>query len=323
MKKLPPSPSIIFVHKGFPLYFRIALEHACITQPNTRIIVLTDNVNYKNQISKKHQPHLEFYPIEEYSKSASQFEPLYVHMSPNSIDFELICFKRWFIINEFVKAQNKSNENSIFDFFCCDSDNLVYSDVCEISKSRLEGKTISITNRICPNCTYFTIDSIDFFCSYIMEQYSKTENMNRLKLFYKEKVEKKLGGICDMTMFELLEQDKPGMIHDFGKIQNGHVFDNQIFSAEGLNVKFKTSHCLKQIKFKNKIPYGLYFDSDGSKQKVIFDVLHFNAGSKVYMGKFSFVSFNLKLIFTVKNFSLKRFLRAIIPDFVVKIIKRR
>ena len=81
--------------------------------------------------------------------------------------------------------------------------------------------------------------------------------------------------------------------------------------------------CVAYYALKNKIPYGLYFDSDGSKQKVIFDVLHFNAGSKVYMGKFSFVSFNLKLIFTVKNFSLKRFLRAIIPDFVVKIIKRR
>lgn len=156
-----------------------------------------------------------------------------------------------------------------------------------------------------------------------MEQYSKTENINRLKLLYKEKVEKKLGGICDMTMFELLEQDKPDIIHDFGKIQNGHVFDNNISSAEGLDVKFKTSHCLKQIKFKNKIPYGFYFDSDSRKQKVFFDVLHFNAGNKVYMGKFSFVSFNLKLIFAVKNFSLRRFLRTIIPDFVVKIIKGR
>lgn len=248
-------------------------------------------------------------------------------MSPNSFEFELICFQRWFIINEFIKAQNKLNSGKIEGFFCCDSDNLVYSDLDEIARTRLGGKTISVTNGICPNCTYFSPDSLDFFCGYITEQYSSSENMQRLESLYKVKLEKKIGGICDMTMFGLLETDKPGLVHDFGRVQKNsgggydHVFDNQIHSRGWLGVTFKMSHSLKKIHFENKMPVGTYFDKDGAKKKVVFDVLHFTANSKHYMGRFSFVDFKTKFIFAVKNFSFKFLLKDITPTWAADIFR--
>ncbi|MBQ0004131.1 MAG: hypothetical protein KBT21_11415 [Treponema sp.] len=307
-------PALIFVHKGFPLYFRIALEHACITQKDSRIIVLTDNPSYKEQISPEYKERIEFYSINDYFSSACKFEPLYIHMSPNTKEFELICFQRWFAIMDFVNRQNNINS-----FFCCDSDNLVYSNLTEIAVSRMNDKEIAITNHICPNCTFFTKKSIKIFCNYIIDQYSNENNLQRLKTIYEEK-KKENGGICDMTMFDLFQSDNPEAVHDFGTVQDEHVFDNQFTSHVGFHEEYMMTHGRKKVSFVNGIPKGMAV-TNGNKKSVYFDVLHFQGWAKAYMSKYSFVSKKIKKRFEKENFSSKRFLQDLTPDFVRKIYK--
>lgn len=304
---------LIFVHKGNPLYLRCTLIHAARTQPKSRIILLTEFENNtksadvypnkkawggvlkSNEIPKNIRSRIEIYNIDDYLGKTNNFKEIYRHMSPNTYDFELICFLRWFIIFDFAET------HSITKFFCCDTDMLAYSDLTQIADTRLHGKEISIVNKIGPLCTFFTLQSIKKFCSFIKDQYSNKDNLARLQNIYKEKQENHLGGICDMTMFPLFEETNPNSIHDFGIIENGATFDNKITDSDGFELKGQ----MKKLSFKNGSPYGTLIST---KEKIKFDVLHFQGGEKRYIGKYAKIPFLLKIKFAIKYFNLQLFI---------------
>lgn len=313
---------IIFVHNGNQTYFKCVLEHAVRTQPNSRIIVLSSTnkpfFNIKD-FSKVAQSKIEIFDSNLYFNQSKSFENKYEHMSPNSKEFELICFQRWFIISEFV------NKHNIEKFFCCDSDNLVFSNLTDISEKCLDSKEISIINEICPCCTFFTNSSITKFCDFILKQYTNSDTLSKLHQLYNKKIEAHVGGICDMTMFPLYEESYPNSIKDLGKIQttNGitHIFDDQISN----NDSFIEKGFIKKIKMIQGFPYGFLkeLEVSGKHKRVLFDNLHCQGkGNKYFTGKYGRIPLFLKIECCIEYFSFKQCLRSIIPTNIKKILKK-
>ena len=306
---------LIFVHNGNQLYLKYALINAFNTQRDSKIYLLTDK-NKKSfsvkDFSKKMSERIVIIDSSDYINEAKTFSTIYKHMSPNSKEFELICFQRWFIIKSFAVEKN------IEKFFCCDSDTLVFNDLTQIALTRLYGKEISIVNKICPCCTYFTKQSIQLFCNFIITQYTDKQKLQNLENIYKEKIKSNDGGICDMTMFPLYENAYPNSIHDFGNIEkikdSLFVFDENISLTEN----FIEKHLIKKIQFIKKIPFG----STNDNKKVCFDVLHCQGKfSKYYIGKYG----NIPLLLKIQNFfvyfSLKQYIRSHMPKEIKKIFK--
>lgn len=309
------SIPLIFVHNGNQLYLKYALINAFNTQKDSKIYLLTDK--NKNSFSakdfpKKMRERIIIIDSSLYNRESNNFSTIYKHMSPNSKEFELICFYRWFIIKSFAL------ENNIEKFFCCDSDTLVFNDLTQIALTRLNGKEISIVNKICPCCTYFTKQSIQLFCNFIITQYTDKQKLQKLENIYKEKIESNLGGICDMTMFPLYEEAFPNSIHDFGNIVEIQgkffVFNDNISITKG----FVEKNSIKKIKFIKKIPYGFSTDN----KIVCFDILHCQGIHKYYIGKYGHIPLILKIQNFFTYFSLNQYVREHMPKSIKKLLKR-
>ena len=112
------SYPIIVLHKGSSDYLKICLTQAKFSNPNSRIILLGDETNetLAKQVGAEH------YLICNYFSKALEFEKIYKHYSTNSYNFELFCFQRWFVVDEFI------NSEGLDKFLHIDSDVLLYAD---------------------------------------------------------------------------------------------------------------------------------------------------------------------------------------------------
>ena len=95
------SYPIIVLHKGSSDYLKICLAQAKFSNPNSRIILLGDETNetLAKQVGAEH------YLICNYFSKALEFEKIYKHYSTNSYNFELFCFQRWFVVDEFINSE--------------------------------------------------------------------------------------------------------------------------------------------------------------------------------------------------------------------------
>lgn len=78
--------TIFYVHQGNPFYLKYSLAQTKTLFPQARIILLGDKLNQESAVFAEH--HL----LKEYESSAQDFSKHYVHLSPNSVEFELFCF---------------------------------------------------------------------------------------------------------------------------------------------------------------------------------------------------------------------------------------
>ena len=89
---------VIFYHTGNQEYLKIALEQC--KKYNQTVILLGDSTN--KEIAVKTD--CLWYPVENYDEKSQwkRFEQAYVGMSTNDYRFELNCFRRFFVIDEFI-----------------------------------------------------------------------------------------------------------------------------------------------------------------------------------------------------------------------------
>jgi len=111
------SVNIIFIHRGANDYLKFSLAQAHKSNPLANIFLIGDNGNRNISDFVKH------YNIDDYFASALKLENVYQHFSCNSVEFELFCIQRWFVLLDFIKA------NKIEKFFYADSDVLIFSDL--------------------------------------------------------------------------------------------------------------------------------------------------------------------------------------------------
>lgn len=262
MKDIP----LIFVHKGDASYLQYVLTHNKAFNKDADIHLLGDAKNINHANVKHHQ-------IADYFKSAGEFANIYKHMSTNSYEFELFCFQRWFIINEFAQSQGLEN------FLCLDSDVLLYCNVRDVFNHFIE-YDFTISQGHSPHFSLFNTRSLNNFCNYLTELYTKPEYIERFtSIFEKFTQEQRPGGICDMYAFSLYPEDISNNVKDISEPLEKFYFDSNFNEPDG----FETSGGLKKIYWKDSLPFAKYTET-GSYVRLFG--LHFQGAVKWKLHKY-------------------------------------
>ncbi|MEI7595851.1 MAG: hypothetical protein WCK02_08905 [Bacteroidota bacterium] len=181
--------NILFFHKSNSIYLPFTLSQVQESNPKANIVLLGDDSNDKYSFVLHEN-------ISDYSKSASEFEKIYKHMSLTPYQFELICFLRWFVFRDYLYEKDYEGE-----FICLDSDLLVYEDINKMH-GFFEGYDITVRGNGGAGFQWFkNKEVLDDFCNFIKMQYTNSELFQRLELNWIEHQKLNFGGICDMTMF--------------------------------------------------------------------------------------------------------------------------
>lgn len=145
-------------------------------QYNARVIVLSDESNLNCRLNND----IEYYNIADYEESANEFEKIYKHISGVPYAFEIACYKRWFVINEFME------KNKIEIAMHADSDQMIYCDISLEYKKNYKQFDVSTINfgpvyrrreQTCAdwrggNISYWNKKGINCFCQYMSDCYS-------------------------------------------------------------------------------------------------------------------------------------------------------
>jgi hypothetical protein len=258
---------VIFINWGNPDFLKHSLWQA--KQFNKRVILLGDP-------STKHYTDLniEWRNIEDYSKSSNYFASLYVHMSPHTYEFELRCFQRWFVLEEFMKV------NNIPVAFYCDSDVMLYCNISREYEDNFKGYDVSLVSEPWylkdwdkngykgALVSYWNIKGISSFTTYLKRYYSSKKRIaEALNKYNKAKGDLRTCHFDDFPLTMNFVKDertniKIGMIN---KIINDALFDYAIWAPlhqeeDGTNVSFNTKKysdvCYpKDIQWINNLPH--------------------------------------------------------------------
>lgn len=242
--------TIIYVHTGDSFYLLPNLLHTRAYNPNAKIILLGDKKNaYVEEWGFEH------FLLDEYMNLAHQFEKVYVHYSPNSYQFELFCFQRWFAVCEFVQKQN------IEKFLVCDTDAFLYCNIDD-EFDKYANSDFTITRNGTPCFTYFSKGSIERFVEYITWCYTSEVGKKRIEDYHQRLVDSNKGyGISDMSAFVAWEHmDGARAIH-VDVPMDGSAYDHNFIDG---NDGYKMDGIHKLITWENNIPYE-YLASTGKK----------------------------------------------------------
>lgn len=216
-----------------------------------------------------------------------EFKKVYKHYSSNSESFELICFRRYFLIYEYLKQ----NQN-IIDFVLIDSDVIVYPFLnkhieflresgYKFSGSILADSEDSASYQISPHVSYWTAAAITDFTEYLLNVYSSDCGLNGLIEIANEfKVSKRRGGVSDMTLLYLWAK-KNEYMHPINSVHDYGVVDHNVSTKHGVNRSEFTLGFggVKKISFTDGVAY--FTLADGKKTPAL--AVHFQGGAKRLM----------------------------------------
>lgn len=260
---------IIFIHTGIQFYLKNAIHHATYYNNDNQIFLIGDKSNKK--LDKKYKLLKHFF-IDDYLKKANEFKKKYIHLSSNKYDYELFCFQRWFIIEEFM------TRNNIETALCLDTDVLLY---CNVNKefSKYLKYDFTICRHNLPCATLMKIDTIKKFTNFITTLYTNNNYLLQLKQINQNSFNNKgqrisLVGVSDMTAFDFYQKKVSDNVFDLIYPHDGVCFDGKFNIADG----FSEKKGVKEIIWKDNLPYGKYKE----EQKLIrFLGLHFQGRSKM------------------------------------------
>ncbi|HXF74705.1 MAG TPA: hypothetical protein VNN13_01325, partial [Methylomirabilota bacterium] len=209
---------IVFIHRSASHYLSYTFAQARKSNPASPIYLLGDSSNTGYELVQ----HCSMF---DYFKQAAEFRQVYKHYSTNSFDYELINFQRWFVLREFLIA------NDLPRCLYLDSDTMLYADVTEEAK-KFQHFDFTLSQMM-SGCTFFLnrLDALTDFCSFLMDIYS-----GKAKYYYDKmiahytvrKMNRLAGGVCDMTAFQLYHELHFGEIGEVAQIIDGSVYDPAI-----------------------------------------------------------------------------------------------
>ncbi|QWE06923.1 hypothetical protein [Polynucleobacter sp. JS-JIR-5-A7] len=226
------------------------------------------------------------------SKEYLAFEKAYVHMSSNSQEFELLCFKRFFYLLQVVKSQK------IKSFWMIDSDVMLLTNLSTF------GQDVLIKNKYwaalstpvqgdmdwasSPHVSFWTLEALSSFVTFLAGMYASLM-IERLQTKYAYHMTTKIpGGICDMTALFLWQQENKGKIFNTARAHldgyqlfdhninmGGNYFPNEFIKNQLLDIK--------QISYANKT----YFAKPVKSTALMpLSCLHFQGSSKKFIALF-------------------------------------
>jgi hypothetical protein len=259
--------TILYFNEGNAFYLKYSIAQTVERCPSARVILLGDESNSRYSFVEHHR-------IRDYSQSAEQFAGIYEHLSTNDREFDLACFRTWFVFSEFVRREKIRGP-----VVCLDHDILLYEDLAPL----LDGSFDVATTKLVGNqyTVFARAELLLSFTEFIAIQYSSQDGLKRLRTIYRtgiSPVPLPGGWICDMTLLGLfvLPFVEQGRYRDLGVEWEGGVFDYAFHQAEGY--AFNRYKSIKKIWIRKGIAWG---KRDG--QWVRFRGLHFQVGTKVFL----------------------------------------
>lgn len=224
------SYPIIVLHKGSSDYLKICLAQAKFSNPNSRIILLGDETNetLAKQVGAEH------YLICNYFSKAQEFAKIYKHYSTNPYDYELFCFQRWFVVDEFI------NSEGLDKFLHIDSDVLLYADFSKELEfiDFINNYDLTYSHASAHTSFFNNSHALGEFCSFISEVFKNDDffkqfenNPSERHIYYRE-------GNIELALTKPLS-DKT-LIYFFTKLNRVKCLDtsNTDFAGGFINTNF-------------------------------------------------------------------------------------
>ena len=245
MKTIP----VIFVHTGYQPYMEYTIHQA--EKTNEVVYLLGDEKN--KQVAQQ------WFGIEEYqSDRYLRFKKIYKHMSSNPYNFEINCFRRFFVAYEFAK------KNNIKKFIMLDTDCFSFANFSVLGFSEYDAALSMPKDQnnylwtASPHGSMWSIEALENYLEFLFYEYS--DNISELEEKWEyHKTHNIGGGICDMTLLYLWANrtdiyrilnttqgyDK-GVFDHFVSLSEGYE-KNEYQVLKGINIK--------KIKFEDNRAY--------------------------------------------------------------------
>ena len=283
MSNLKTNVPIVFFHLGNPNYLQQVIDKS--REFNSRVVLLGDNTNTNLDVEHYDCTNFQSKDIEEFVKS-------YKHMSTNNLNFEILCFVRWFFIRDFMK----NTKTSVC--FHADSDLLVYSDLSSVWSEFSDYRYCLMKPEDLPeenfrwsasgHNSFWTYDGICEFCNFLLDQYKSPEKLEELMDKWRYHIDNdKPGGVCDMTLiWRFIKHKGEENVGILSEVTNGSTFDDNISDPNNRKVdeyELDLDLGIKKITFEKGRPYGY---NNHYKEKVKFHTLHMQGPKKALIRDF-------------------------------------
>jgi hypothetical protein len=308
-----PNNSVFIVHNGYKEYLRYCLKFA--KRSGNTIVLVSDRISLERLKHYYDFGILDDLDLPEYELFKTQYE----HMSTNPVNFELLCFKRFFLVAKLCEI------HQVGQFFLIDSDLALLGNVStltkitssEVSLSMQRNSELDVWGSASPHFSFWTSQSIGDFVRFLGLVY--TEKKSVLFEKYQYHIDFSLpGGVCDMTALSLWLRS--GVQYHNNSIIGDVDVDGDLLIDHNINVdanyekeKFSLIPIFKIKKIRLKDGMFLSYSNSLKKDVPVF-ALHFQGSAKPYMRGFYFEnSINFINLFLSAPAML---LKNIIPKFV-------
>lgn len=270
---------VVIIHRTYKDYLKTNLE---ITGTKNKIYLIGDKSISHLDIIKN----VTFIDISKYEDKPliKKAKNKFINYSSNSKMFEWVCFERVFILKYFIEEFNLKK------VFHIDSDNILLSCINDYNFEKNIAYCINtnfhkyrMSNSI--HCGLLNIQFCDEFIRLYKDIYINKSRFNLIedKISYHTNKNGNFerGGICDMTLYYILANEKIIDVQNLLNIKNNTVFINNINNGEGEDSKtqFKTNE--NGILDINITKNGECFVYDKiHNQKVKLHNIHFQGGAK-------------------------------------------
>jgi hypothetical protein len=269
-----PIPIIQFFRGSQP-WLALSLKQA--ERFNQKVVLIGDR---SNQTLTAHH-----FNYTDYNQEFQSFTEVYEHLSTNSVDFELYCFQRFFVLQQWML---KHHEERVF---MVDSDLLLYADLTDrlyrkylqgyeaaLCIPQLQSQESEYSWTASPHVSFWTHSAIQSFTQSCLETYRSRKALLHQKYEHHQTMNQP-GGICDMSLLYLWAKNNQ-TVFNLLELKDGEAIDHNINSKDGL---WKNQHQLKSgiksIYFRQGLPYeqethqqylGLHFQGTAKPLMAIF-----------------------------------------------------
>ena len=231
------------------------------------------------------QEHLVVLSRTEAGYAYEHFRKIYVHLSSNTPEFEKICFRRYFLLADYLAANPYCSE-----FVLIDSDVLLFRGAGAhiahlVGKADFSGSFIRPADgwnpcQISPHVSYWTAKGLRDFVASVIEMYSTPAGLLQLRDIADRFAARSVrGGVSDMTLLYLWAQ-ATGNVEPINRVLDGQVIDHNINGGTNhLVQEFRVRGGAKRLAFVGGQP--CLETRAGAAVRVV--ALHFQGSAKMAM----------------------------------------
>lgn len=270
---------VIIVNKGVRPYLQPVLSQA--KKFNSNVVLMGDDSNRKMR-------DCQWFNMEDFSTSEKwkEFEGVWKNLSTNPAWYELMCFKRFFVIEEYCRKNNFNYAAHLdSDILCYVNFNEYFSaNPCRVSLS-MPRVPVHGRETVSAHISFWTLEALSDFTDFCIDNYKN--HFDRIKKYYDDYKSAYEGGICDMTLLGLwVIEHGTGFAVNNAAVANGAAFDHSIneplnFDADG-KYEFNDFYKIRKVEFIDGIPY--FIKEGGEKIQAL--ALHMQGDAKRLIAPF-------------------------------------